>query len=129
MAWSCATRDDANKDNVCTPTILAGINRPPPSRPSRIYPVVRDYEPAKRCMTPSRTRDPASKCLSIYGGKAGLGVPQKAKRHRWEDSARDGTWRRSDPTNETIRAGAEDAEYRNGSDTKEGERLLLRTRV
>ena len=33
--------------------------------------------------------------------------------------------RRSDPTNETTRAGAEDAEYRSGSDTKEGERLLL----
>ena len=34
---------------------------------------------------------------------------------------------RSDPTNETIRAGAEDAEYRRGSDTKEGKRLALKT--
>ena len=49
------------------------------------------------------------------------------KRHRWEDSRSDGTGRRSDPMNETIRAGAEDAEYRRGSDTKEGERILLRT--
>ena len=48
------------------------------------------------------------------------------KRHRWEDSRSDGTGRRSDPTNETIRAGAEDAEYRNGTATKENERLLLR---
>ena len=29
VARSCATREDANKDNVCTPTISAGINRPP----------------------------------------------------------------------------------------------------
>ena len=29
VALSCATRDDANKDNVCTPTISSGINRPP----------------------------------------------------------------------------------------------------
>ena len=57
----------------------------------------------------------------------GLGVPLKAKRRRWEDSWSDGTGRRSDPTNETTRAGAEDAEYRSGSDTREGERLLLRT--
>ena len=30
-----------------------------------------------------------------------LGVPQKTKRHRWEDSWSDETGRRSDPTNET----------------------------
>ena len=58
-----------------------------------------------------------------------MGVPLKAKRHRWEDSRSDGTGRRSDPTNETIRAGAKDAEYKSGSDTKEGERLLLGTWV
>ena len=49
------------------------------------------------------------------------------KRHRWEDSRSDGTGRRSDPTNEITRAGAEDAEYRSENDTKEGERLLLGT--
>ena len=49
------------------------------------------------------------------------------KRHRWEDSWSNGNGRRNDPTNETIRAGTEDAEYRSGSDTKEGERLPLRT--
>ena len=52
---------------------------------------------------------------------------KKAKRHRWEDSWSDETGCRSNPTNETIRAGAEDADYRSGSDTKKGERLLLRT--
>ena len=31
VARSCATRDASNKDNVCEPTIPAGINRPPPS--------------------------------------------------------------------------------------------------
>ena len=31
VARSYAARDDSNKDNVCTPTISAGINRPPPS--------------------------------------------------------------------------------------------------
>ena len=41
----------------------------------------------------------------------------------WSDE----TGCRSDPTNETVRAGAEDAEYRSGSNTKKGERLLLRT--
>ena len=30
VARSCATRDESNKDNVRKPTILAGINRPPP---------------------------------------------------------------------------------------------------
>ena len=30
----------------------------------------------------------------------GLGVPLKAKRHRWEDSRSDGTKRRRDPTND-----------------------------
>ena len=49
------------------------------------------------------------------------------KRHRWEDSRSDETGHKSDPTNETIRARAEDAEYKSGSDTKKGERLLLRT--
>ena len=28
VAWSCATRDDTKKDNVCSPTISSGINRP-----------------------------------------------------------------------------------------------------
>ena len=54
-------------------------------------------------------------------------VPQKAKRHRWEDSWSDETGRRSDPTKETIRACAEDAKYRSASGNKKGERLLLRT--
>ena len=31
------------------------------------------------------------------------------------------------PGERDIRTGAEDAEYRNGSDAKKGERLLLRT--
>ena len=31
-ARSCATWDDNNKDNVCTPTIPAGLKRPPPSK-------------------------------------------------------------------------------------------------
>ena len=44
VARSCTTRDESNKDNVCTPTISAGINRPLLSRPSRIYPECRVYE-------------------------------------------------------------------------------------
>ena len=44
VARSCATRDDSNKDNVFTQTISAGINHPPPSRPSRIYPECRAHE-------------------------------------------------------------------------------------
>ena len=31
-ARSCAVWDDNNKDNVCTPTIPAGLKRPPPSK-------------------------------------------------------------------------------------------------
>ena len=31
-ARSCAAWDDNNKDNVCTPTIPAGLKRPPPSK-------------------------------------------------------------------------------------------------
>ena len=51
MARLCATRDERNNDNVCTPTISAGINRPPPSRPSRIYPECRTHETRlARCM-------------------------------------------------------------------------------
>ena len=44
MARSSATPDDSNNDNVCSPIISVGINRPPPSRPSRIYPECRDHE-------------------------------------------------------------------------------------
>ena len=50
-----------------------------------------------------------------------------SKSHRWEDSWSDGTERRSDPRKRDIRAGAEEAEYRSGSHTKKGERLLLGT--
>ena len=39
MARSCAARDAGNKDNVCEPTIPAGINCPPPSK--TISPVTR----------------------------------------------------------------------------------------
>ena len=49
MARSCATREDSNKDNVCTPITAAGINRPPPSRPFRIYPECRAYETRLVC--------------------------------------------------------------------------------
>ena len=31
-ARSCTARDNNNKDNVCTPTIPAGLKRPPPSK-------------------------------------------------------------------------------------------------
>ena len=44
VAQSCAARDESNKDNLCTPTISAGINRSPPSRPSRIYPECRTHK-------------------------------------------------------------------------------------
>ena len=44
VARSCATQDDVDKDNVCTPTISPGINRPPHLRPSRIHLKLRDYE-------------------------------------------------------------------------------------
>ena len=72
---------------------------------------------------------PRESVVFINDGRAGLG-PLKAKRHRWRRTAwSDGTGRRSDPTNACTRAGAEDAEYMSGSDTKEGERLLLGTRV
>ena len=54
VARSFATRDDSTKDNMCTLTISAGINRPPSSRPSRIYPEYRAYETrlSPRAMTP-----------------------------------------------------------------------------
>ena len=48
-------------------------------------------------------------------------MPLKAKRHRWEDRAQ------ARPDKPHTRAGAEDAEYRSGSDTEEGERRLLGT--
>ena len=57
-----------------------------------------------------------------------LRVPPKAKRHRWIRTARVTRPGAGATRNERdIRAGTEDAEYRSGSDTKKGERLLLRT--
>ena len=126
MARSCATRDDSNKDNVCTPTISAGINRPPPCRPSRIYPECRAIETRLTVKDSFSGLGPCERVSFIYDGE--VGPPPKAKGHRWRRTARsDGTGRRRDPTNKTTRAGAEDAEYRRGSDTKEVERLLLET--
>ena len=57
---SCATRDDAIRDNVCTPAILSGINRPPHLRPSCIYLELRDYEtpPTVKRASPSQNGQP-----------------------------------------------------------------------
>ena len=40
----CYPGRESNTDNVCIPTIPAGINRPPHLRPSRIYPECRAHE-------------------------------------------------------------------------------------
>ena len=54
VAQSCATWDESNEDNVCTPTYRpAGINRPPHLRPFRIYPECRTTKHATRCTTPN----------------------------------------------------------------------------
>ena len=44
VARSCATRDASNKDNVCKPTVPAGINRPPPSETTSHVNRVPDYK-------------------------------------------------------------------------------------
>ena len=67
MAWLCATRDDANKDNMCTPTISSGINRPHHLRPSRIYPECRDYE------TPTTSSATQLRCLRRGRPRSTLG--------------------------------------------------------
>ena len=74
VARSCATRDASSKDNVCKPTIPAGINRPPPSETISHVTRVPDHntssaEVKDSCL--SRTRDPVRKCLFIYEGEAG----------------------------------------------------------
>ena len=66
-----------NEDNACTPVISAGINRPPPSRPSRIYPECQAYKTRNTLSDKgflSRTRDPARECLFIYDGEVGLRI-------------------------------------------------------
>ena len=78
MAWSCATRDDANKDNVCTPAISAGINRPPPSRPSRIYPECWDYETRLAIRDSFIGPGTPRECLFIYDGEVGLRIRSTA---------------------------------------------------
>ena len=131
---SCATRDDSNKDNICTPTISSGINRPTPSRPSRIYPECRAYETRLAVKDSFSEQGPCEKVSFAYFGDSDGEVGPRIRRTTEgeaspleKDSWSDRTGRMSNQTNETIRVGAEDAEYRSGSDTKEGERLLLRT--
>ena len=70
-------------------------------------------------------------CLIIYDGEVGREIRSTAK---GEASPLGGQLERRDraqerPDERDIRAGAEDAEYRSGSDTKKGERLLLGTCV
>ena len=74
VARSCATRDASDKDNVCKPTIVAVINRPPSSKTISHVTRVPDHktrsaEVRDSCL--SRTRDPVSKRLFIYEGEAG----------------------------------------------------------
>ena len=68
-------------------------------------------------------------CLFIYHGEGGGGIRSTAE---GEESPLAGQleWRnraQERPDERDIRAGAEDAEHRRGSDIKKGERLLLRT--
>ena len=132
VARSCATRDESNKDNVCKPTITAGINRPPPSETISHVTRVPNY---KTCLTGlkdsclSRTRDPVRRCLFIYDGEVGRRMKSTAE---GEESPLGGQLERRDRAKERsderdIRADAEDAEYRSGSDAKKGQRLLLGT--
>ena len=44
VARPCATRDESSKDNVCKPTIPAGINHPPPSETISHATRVPDYK-------------------------------------------------------------------------------------
>ena len=69
------------------------------------------------------------KCLFIYDGEIGRRNRSTAE---GEESPLGGQLEGRDraqerPDERDIRAGAEDAEYRNGSDAKKGERLLLGT--
>ena len=112
MVRSCATQDAVNKDNVCTPTISAGINRAPHPDHLAYTLELRDHG------TRLASKD------SFLGARDLFYIRWKSRRRTaWSD----GDGRRSDPTNACTRADAADAEYRSGSDTKEGERLLLGT--
>ena len=82
VARSCATRDASNKDNVCKPTIPAGINRPPPSETISHVTRVPNHETClaglkDSCL--SLTRDPVRKCLFIYDGEVGQIIESTAE--------------------------------------------------
>ena len=56
VARSRATKDASNKDNVCKPTLPAGINRPPPTETISHVTRVPDHKTLLNC-----------KCLSYIG--------------------------------------------------------------
>ena len=73
VARSCATRDASNKDNVCKPTIPAGINHPPPSETiSRVTRVPNQQNTLSGEKYDSfSSRDPVGQCRFIYDGEVG----------------------------------------------------------
>ena len=106
VAPSCATRDASNEDNVCKPTIPAGINRPPPSETISHVTRVPTHETRLARLNYSylfRPKDLVGKCLFIYDGKVGRRIwsTTEGEESPWEGSWSDGTGHRSDPTNET----------------------------
>ena len=80
MVRSCATRDASNKDNVCTPTIPTGINRPPPSETIPHVTRVPDHKTRLAEVKDSfSVRDPVGQCLFIYDGEEGQIIESTAE--------------------------------------------------
>ena len=107
MVRSCPTSDDVNKDYVCTQTTSPGINFPPHLDHLAYAQSFWATQHGLREIGLFLRARAAENVSFVYDGRAGLG-PLDAKRHRWKRTAwSDGTGRRSDSTNETIRASAE----------------------
>ena len=74
VARSCATRNaNNNKDNVCKPTILAGINRPPPSK--TISPATRVPDHLNKRDNIFRFKWERNDAISLATVKMGLVIP------------------------------------------------------
>ena len=135
LARSCATRDANNKDNVHKPNIPVGIKCPPPSK--TISPITWFGAISTRLARIQEGLQSSSQgpCETVF-----FYIGWKTKRTKAEyfgntfEGRRVTTGRRAGVTGpgagatrreRDIRTGAEDAEYRSGSDAKKGERLLL----
>ena len=130
LARSCATRDASNKDNVCKPTIPAKISRPPPSETISHVTRVPNHKTRYAELKDSFSAEVPCEKVSFYIRWRSRAKDREYRRRRRVTAGRTaGVTDRAQerPDKRDIRAGAEDAEYRSGSDAKKGDRLLLGT--